>query len=113
MFHQTKVSSLADDDRRCLWHLLLVARICFGRSSLLFAQALSQVDGYLRRMPHPEGVREAVSDTAGAAQMIADNGWRCGRWGQALKLVETCFWACLLMHALRRLARPCSGFHSW
>jgi len=41
------------------------------------AQALSQVDGYLRRMPHPEGVREAVSDTAGAAQMIADNGWRC------------------------------------
>ncbi len=35
------------------------------------------MDGYLRRMPHPEGVREAVSDTAGAAQMIADHGWRC------------------------------------
>ena len=42
------------------------------------AQALAQVDGYLRRMPHPEGVREAVSDTAGAAQMITDHGWRCG-----------------------------------
>ena len=47
------------------------------------AQALSQVDGYLRRMPHPEGVREAVSDTAGAAQMIADHGWRCASWPPA------------------------------
>jgi len=47
--------------------------------SVFGSQALSQVDGYLRRMPHPEGVREAVSDTAGAAQMIADNGWRSAK----------------------------------
>jgi arogenate/prephenate dehydratase len=37
-------------------------------------QALAQTDGYTRQMPGV--VREAVDDTAGAAQMIAENGWR-------------------------------------
>jgi arogenate/prephenate dehydratase len=37
-------------------------------------QALAQTDGYTRKMPGV--VREAVDDTAGAAQMIAENGWR-------------------------------------
>jgi arogenate/prephenate dehydratase len=37
-------------------------------------QALAQTDGYTRRMPGV--VREAVDDTAGAAKMIAENGWR-------------------------------------
>lgn len=36
-------------------------------------QALAQVDGYTRNMGV---VREAVDDTAGAAQMVADNQWR-------------------------------------
>ena len=37
-------------------------------------QALAQVDGYTRKLPGV--VREVVDDTAGAAQMIARNGWR-------------------------------------
>lgn len=37
-------------------------------------QALAQTDGYTRRMPGV--VREAVDDTAGAAKMIAEEGWR-------------------------------------
>ena len=37
-------------------------------------QALAQTDGYIRRMPGV--VREAVDDTAGAAQTIAAEGWR-------------------------------------
>ena len=38
-------------------------------------QALSQCDGYIRAM---RGVtRQAVLDTAGAAQDIARHGWRC------------------------------------
>ncbi|KAK9806205.1 hypothetical protein WJX72_005284 [[Myrmecia] bisecta] len=37
-------------------------------------QALAQVDSYIRNMPGV--VREAVDDTAGAAKMIAKNGWR-------------------------------------
>ena len=38
-------------------------------------QALSQCDGYIRQM---RGVaREAVLDTAGAAQDIARHEWRC------------------------------------
>lgn len=37
-------------------------------------QALAQTDGYLRKMGV---VREAVDDTAGAAKMIKENGWRC------------------------------------
>ena len=37
-------------------------------------QALAQVDGYTRKLPGV--VREIVDDTAGAAQMIAKNGWR-------------------------------------
>ena len=37
-------------------------------------QALAQTDGYTRKMAGV--VREAVDDTAGAAQMIAENGWR-------------------------------------
>ena len=40
-------------------------------------QALAQTDTYLRELPNPKGVREAVSDTAGAAQSIAENNWRC------------------------------------
>lgn len=40
-------------------------------------QALAQVDNYIRHLPHPECVREAVSDTAGAAQSIAEHGWKC------------------------------------
>lgn len=45
-------------------------------------QALAQVDNYLRRM---SVVREAVDDTAGAAQMIAQQklqvgGWACRTW---------------------------------
>ena len=38
-------------------------------------QALAQVDGYLRGLPNC--VREAVDDTAGAAQMIADQQLTC------------------------------------
>lgn len=37
-------------------------------------QALAQTDGYIRKMKGV--VREAVDDTAGAAQMIAQNGWK-------------------------------------
>ena len=37
-------------------------------------QALAQTDGYTRRMTGV--VREAVDDTAGAAKMIAEHGWR-------------------------------------
>ena len=37
-------------------------------------QALAQVDGYTRGLPGV--VREAVDDTAGAARMVAKNGWR-------------------------------------
>jgi arogenate/prephenate dehydratase len=37
-------------------------------------QALAQTDGYVRRMHGV--VREAVDDTAGAAKMIAENGWK-------------------------------------
>lgn len=37
-------------------------------------QALAQTDGYTRQMPGVE--RVAVDDTAGAAQAIAENGWR-------------------------------------
>ncbi len=37
-------------------------------------QALAQVENYVRRMP---GVtREAVDDTAGAAKLVAQEGWR-------------------------------------
>lgn len=37
-------------------------------------QALAQVENYVRKMP---GVtREAVDDTAGAAKMVAQEGWR-------------------------------------
>ncbi|KAK9813426.1 hypothetical protein WJX73_007997 [Symbiochloris irregularis] len=37
-------------------------------------QALAQVDGYLRALPGV--VRQAVDDTAGAAELIAKNQWR-------------------------------------
>lgn len=37
-------------------------------------QALAQTDGYIRSMPG--ATKEAVDDTAGAAQMIAKNGWK-------------------------------------
>lgn len=37
-------------------------------------QALAQTDGYTRQMPGVE--RIAVDDTAGAAQTIAENGWK-------------------------------------
>jgi prephenate dehydratase len=39
-------------------------------------QALSQCDRYLRGLPNRRGVREAVFDTAGAAQDIARNQLR-------------------------------------
>jgi len=44
------------------------------RRLLSHPQALAQTDNYSRRMPGV--VREAVDDTAGAAQMIAENGWK-------------------------------------
>ncbi len=36
-------------------------------------QALAQCDAYLRAHPNPNGTREAVFDTAGAARDIARN----------------------------------------
>lgn len=36
-------------------------------------QALAQTEGYIRRLPRV--VKEAVDDTAGAARLIAQNGW--------------------------------------
>lgn len=43
-------------------------------------QALAQVENYVRKMP---GVtREAVDDTAGAAKMVAQEGWRYSRLAQ-------------------------------
>jgi prephenate dehydratase len=39
------------------------------------AQALSHCDAYIRGLPGV--VRQAVDDTAGAAKLVADNGWRC------------------------------------
>ena len=39
-------------------------------------QALAQVDGFLRSLPGV--VQEAVDDTAGAAQMVADQQLTCG-----------------------------------
>jgi arogenate/prephenate dehydratase len=44
------------------------------RRVLSHPQALAQTDGYTRRMIGV--VREAVDDTAGAAQLIAEKGWR-------------------------------------
>lgn len=38
-------------------------------------QALAQTDGYTRRL-NGSVIREAVDDTAGAAKMIAENGWK-------------------------------------
>ena len=38
-------------------------------------QALAQVDNYLRNSL-PRATKEAVDDTAGAAQAIAKHGWR-------------------------------------
>ncbi len=39
------------------------------------AQALSHCDAFIRGLPGI--VRQAVDDTAGAAKMVAENGWRC------------------------------------
>lgn len=47
-------------------------------------QALAQTDTYTRQLGV---VRENVDDTAGAAKMIAEEGWRCGRSG------DWCRWA--------------------
>lgn len=61
-------------------------------------QALAQVENYVRKMP---GVtREAVDDTAGAAKMIAQEGWRCSSvchslfWSQHLVAGDDMFDPC-------------------
>ena len=46
-------------------------------------QALAQVDNYLRSSL-PRATKEAVDDTAGAAQAIAKQGWRCGNFSTML-----------------------------
>ena len=59
--------------RHCLLALPGVAKADLRRI-MSHPQALSQCDGYIRRM---RGVaREAVLDTAGAAQDIARHEWR-------------------------------------
>ena len=61
------------DVRHCLMALPGVAREDVRRVQS-HPQALSQCDAYLRAMKGV--VREAVSDTAGAAQAIAQQGCR-------------------------------------
>ena len=39
------------------------------------AQALSHCGAFIRGLPGV--VKQAVDDTAGAAKMVAENGWRC------------------------------------
>ena len=51
-------------------------------------QALAQTDNYTRRMPGV--VREAVDDTAGAAKMIAENGWRDAAAGGSRRAGAVC-----------------------
>ena len=74
----------------CRYKLYIVGEVSFRVNHCLLAlpgvkkrdlkrvishyQALAQVDGYTRKLPGV--VREVVDDTAGAAQMIAKNGWR-------------------------------------
>lgn len=62
------------DVRHCLMALPGVKREDLRRVQS-HPQALSQCDNYLRNMKGV--VREAVSDTAGAAQAIAQQGLRC------------------------------------
>ncbi len=67
------VGEVSIEVRHCL---LALPGVAAGdlRRVMSHPQALSQCDGYLRRM---RGVaREAVLDTAGAAQDIARHGWR-------------------------------------
>ncbi len=62
------------DVRHCLMALPGVTKEDLRRVQS-HPQALSQCDNYLRNMKGV--VREAVSDTAGAAQAIAQQGLRC------------------------------------
>ena len=69
--------------RHCLLALPGVAKADLRRVVSHY-QALSQCDGYIRRLPGV--VREAADDTAGAAKMIADTGCRRGlRWVDRLE----------------------------
>ena len=67
------VGEVTVDVRHCLMALPGVAREDVRRVQS-HPQALSQCDAYLRAMKGV--VREAVSDTAGAAQAIAQQGCR-------------------------------------
>ena len=75
------VGEVSVEVNHCLLALPGVAKSEIRRV-LSHPQALAQTDGYTRRMPGV--VREAVDDTAGAAKMIAENGWRCA--GERLAL---------------------------
>ncbi|KAL4856490.1 Arogenate dehydratase/prephenate dehydratase 1 [Chlorella vulgaris] len=67
------VGEVSIDVRHCLLALPGVEKGAIKRV-LSHPQALAQTDSYTRRMPGV--VREAVDDTAGAAKLIAENGWR-------------------------------------
>ena len=56
------------------------------------AQALSHCDAFIRGLPGI--VRQAVDDTAGAAKMVAENGWRCTSLHQSSLMTSEC------MHAI-------------
>lgn len=72
---------------------------CCGNERTLFCllQALAQTDTYLRRL---NVVKEAVDDTAGAAQMVARqqlkvrDWWRtCACWSRRHQRVLSCTWS--------------------
>jgi hypothetical protein len=64
-----------EHDVRAILSLQACVAAARCRKLMSHPQALAQTDGYWRRMGHGV-VREAVDDTAGAAKMIAENGWK-------------------------------------
>ncbi len=58
--------------RHCLLALPGVQKDALRRI-ISHPQALAQTDNYIRRLPRV--VKEAVDDTAGAAKLIAEQGW--------------------------------------
>lgn len=70
-------------------------------------QALTHCDSFIRGLPGV--VREAVGDTAAAAKMVADNGWRCATTPSS-SFIESCICSSSAMGRLctsRRFMAEC------